>query len=91
MSGYLNIRWLCWSRDFNDVEFEDWNTVVQLCQAHVKFSIGAIRDLLRSDSNIPFREGIQKEGQQEIAEIEKRWSESPYRLIYTPARGGVIG
>lgn len=91
MSGYLNIRWLCWSRDFNDVEFEDWNTVVQLCQAHVKFSIGAIRDLLRSDSNIPFRDGIQKEGQQEIAEIEKKWSESPYRLIYTPARGGIVG
>lgn len=90
LSGYLNIRWLCWSRDFNDVEFEDWNKVVQLCQAHVKLSIGSIRDLLRSDSNIPFKEGIQKEGADEIAAIEKDWSESPYRLIYTPSRGGVI-
>lgn len=91
MSGFLNIRWLCWSRDFDDVEFEDWSKVIRLCQAHVKFSIGAIRDLLRNDSNIPFREGIQKEGQQEIAEIEKEWMENPIRNIYTPARGGLVG
>ena len=90
LSGYLNIRWLCWSRDFDDVEFEDWSKVVKLCQAHVKFSIGAIRDLLRSDSNIPFREGIQKEGKDEIDAIEKEWSENPYRLIYTPSRGGSL-
>ena len=68
-----------------------WSKVVKLCQAHVKFSIGAIRDLLRSDSNIPFREGIQKEGKDEIDAIEKEWSESPYRLIYTPSRGGLVG
>lgn len=91
ISGYLNIRWLCWSRDFNDVEFEDWSKVIQLCQAHVKKSIGSIRDLLRTDSNIPFREGLQKEGDNEIKEIEKEWSQSPSRLIYTPARGGLVG
>ncbi len=88
LSGYLNIRWFCWSRDFNDVEFEDWNKVVQLCQAHVKFSIGAVRDLLNPDSNIKFRDGLQKEGATEIAAIEKDWVDNPYRMIFTPARGG---
>lgn len=91
VSGYLNIRWLCWSRDFNDVEFEDWSKVVHLCQAFVKKSIGSIRELLRTDSNIPFKEGMAKEGDTEIESIEKEWRESPYRLIYTPARGGVLG
>lgn len=91
VSGYLNIRWLCWSRDFNDIEFEDWNKVVELCQAHVKKSIGAIRELLRTDSNIPFKEGMQKEGEDKIAEIEKAWQESSFPKIYTPARGGIVG
>lgn len=91
MSGFLNIKWLCWSRDFDDVEFEDWPKVIQLCQAHVKFSIGAIRDLLRSDSNVPIREGIQKEGEEAIAKIESEWKENPIRLIHTPARGGLVG
>lgn len=91
VSGFLNIRWLCWSRDFNDVEFEDWNKVIRLCQAHVKKSIGSIRELLRTDSNIPFKEGLQKEGDTEVSEIEKEWSQSPSRLIYTPARGGIVG
>lgn len=90
MSGYLNIIWLCWSRDFDDVEFEDWSKVIKLCQAHVKFSIGAIRDLLRSDSNVPFRDGIQKEGKEEIDAIEKEWMENPIRNIYTPQRGGIL-
>lgn len=90
MSGYLNIKWLCWSRDFNDVEFEDWYKVIQLCQAYVKVSIGAIRGLLRTDSNIPFKEGIDKEGAEEIKNIEKDWQENPARLMFTPARGGML-
>lgn len=91
VSGYLNIRWLCWSRDFNDVEFEDWSTVLKLCQAYVKVSIGSIRELLRTDSNIPFKDGMQKEGKDEIDAIEKEWKESPYNKIYTPSRGGIVG
>lgn len=90
MSGFLNIRWLCWSRDFNDVEFEDWSKVLNLCQAHVKVSIGAIRELLRTDSNVPFKEGMEKEGQDAINDWVKKAEEDPYRLIYTPQRGGVL-
>lgn len=90
MSGFLNIRWLCWSRDFNDVEFEDWSKVLSLCQAHVKVSIGAIRELLRTDSNVPFKEGMEKDGQDAINEWVKKAEEDPYRLIYTPQRGGVL-
>lgn len=90
LSGYLNIRWLCWSRNFDDVEFEDWPKVIQLCQAHVKFSIGAIRDLLNTDSNIPFRGGIQKEGHDEMKAILDEWAASPITKIYTPSRGGLL-
>lgn len=91
VSGYLNIRWLCWSRDFNDVEFEDFSTVLELCQAHVKKSIGSIRDLLRTDSNIPFREGMQKEGEDQIKKIEEDWKQSPIRLRFVTSRGGLVG
>lgn len=90
-SGFLNITWLCWSRNFDDIDAEDWYKVLQLCQAHVKKSIGAIRGLLRTDSNLPFREGMEKEGADEIDAIEKEWKESPYNDIYTSMRGGLIG
>lgn len=90
-SGFLNILWLCWSRNFDDVEFDDWSTVVRLCQAHVKATIGPIRELLRTDSNVPFKEGITKEGEEEILRIEKEWKESPFNKIYTTMRGGLIG
>lgn len=90
LTGYLNIKWLCWSRDFNDVQFEDWNQVIALCQAFVKVSIGSIRELLRTDSNLPFKDGITKEGQDEIKAIEDRWKESPSRLIYSTMRGGYL-
>lgn len=90
MTGCLNILWYCWSRDFSDVEFEDWQEVVPLCQAHVKMSIGAIRDLLGTDSNIKFKEGMQKEGQQERDAILKAWSESPVRLRHVTSRGGLV-
>lgn len=90
-SGFLNIVWLCWSRNFDDVEFDDWPTVIKLCQAHVKTTIGPIRELLRQDSNVPFKEGITKEGEEEIEKIENAWRESPYNKIYTTMRGGLIG
>lgn len=90
LTGYLNLKWLCWSRNFDDVAFEDWPQVIKLCQAHVKYSIGSIRELLRTDSNIPFREGMQKEGKAEIDEIVKDWAANPIRLIHTPARGGML-
>lgn len=91
VSGMLNIIWLCWSRNFDDVDFDDWSTVIRLCQAQVKASIGPIRELLRTDSNVPFKEGITKEGQDEIKEIEKELKENSYNKIYTPSRGGLIG
>ena len=90
LTGFLNIRWLCWSRNFDDVEFEDWPKVLRLCQSYVKFSIGSIRDLLRTDNNIPIRDGMQKEGSTEIAAQIKEWEESPITKIYTPSRGGMI-
>lgn len=90
-SGYLNIVWLCWSRNFDDVDFDDWPEVIQLCQAEVKNSIGPIRELLRTDSNVPFKEGITKEGQDEIEKIDKKWSEQSFNNIYTPMRGGLVG
>lgn len=90
MSGFLNIRWLCWSKDYNDVEFEDFSKVLELCQAFVKKSIGSIRELLRTDSNIPFKEGMQKEGEEKIKEIENDWKESPIRLRFVTSRGGVL-
>lgn len=89
-SGILNLLWLCWSRNFDDVDFADWTKVVQLCQAHVKATIGPIRELLRTDSNIPFKDGITKEGLDEISAIEKEWMESPYNKIYTTMRGSMI-
>lgn len=90
LSGYLNIVWLCWSRDFNDVDFEDWTKVIQLCQSYVKVSIGSIRELLKMDSNVPFKEGMQKEGQAEINKWIEKAEQDPYRLIYTTERGGVL-
>lgn len=90
-SGFLNVIWLCWSRNFDDVDFEDWSKVIELCQAHAKLTIGSIRELLRTDSNIPFKEGLAKEGQDTIDKIEKAWSENSYSKIYTPMRGGLIG
>lgn len=90
VSGFLNIIWLCWSRNFDDVDFDDWHKVIELCQAEVKVSIGAIRELLRTDSNIPFKEGMQKEGEETIKSIEKEWSEQSYNKSLTPMRGGVL-
>lgn len=90
ISGHLNIVWLCWSRNFDDVDFDDWHKVIELCQAEVKTSIGPIRELLRTDSNIPFRDGLTKEGEDTIKEIEKEWMEQSYNKIYTPMRGGVL-
>ena len=91
VTGMLNIIWLCWSRNFDDVDFDDWSTVIRLCQAQVKTSIGPIRELLRTDSNVPFKDGITKEGEDEIKEIEKELKENSYNKIYTPSRGGLVG
>lgn len=90
LTGYLNIKWLCWSRDFNDVEFEDWPQVIQLCQSHVKKSIGSIRALLRADSNLPFdAESMRKEGIAEIEAKDKEWAASPMNKIHAIERGGM--
>lgn len=42
------------------------------------------------DSNVPFKEGMQKEGQDEINKWIEKAEGDPYRLIYTPERGGVL-
>ena len=89
--GILNIIWLCWSRDWDDTDFEDFDDLLALCQASVKINIGSIRGLLKTDSNLPFNaEEMRKEGQQEWKEIIKEWKDSPFTKIYTPQRGGMI-
>ena len=91
IGGILNIVWLCWSRDWDDTDFEDFDDLLALCQASVKINIGSIRGLLKTDSNLPFNaEEMRKEGQQEWKEIIKEWKDSPFTKIYTPQRGGMI-
>ena len=91
IGGILNIVWLCWSRDWDDTDFEDFDDLLALCQASVKINIGSIRGLLKTDSNLPFNaEEMRKEGQQEWKDIIKEWKESPFTKIYTPQRGGMI-
>lgn len=91
IGGVLNIKWYCWSRDCNQVEFEDWEQFIALAQAGVKKTIGAIRALLKEDSNVPFdAKSMKQEGTTEWNEIIKAWKESPNRLKDTPMRGGMV-
>lgn len=89
MTSNLNIVWLCWSKYFDDVYFEDYETVIRFLQASVMSDFGAIRNALRQDSNIPLdAQRLIQTGEQQRAKIIEDWDKSNWGKKYAIERGG---
>lgn len=89
MTSNLNICWMCWSKYFDDVAFEDYEDVIRFCQASVMADFGAIRNLLRTDNNIPMdAQRLIQTGEDQRNKILEQWKTSPWRMRYAIERGG---
>ena len=49
IGGYLNVKWLCSSNDWDDVPFSLLSDVRDLCKAYVMRSLSSLRSLVKSD------------------------------------------
>lgn len=89
MTSNLNIVWLCWSKYFSDVAFEDYEMVLRFCQASVMADFGAIRGALKQDNNIPLdAQRLIQTGEELRNKTIEKWENSPWRLRYAIERGG---
>jgi hypothetical protein len=46
VGGVLNVKWLCWSRDWDDIEFNRLQEVRDICTARILQSLGMLRNLI---------------------------------------------
>lgn len=54
IGGFLNIHWLCMDLDYNHLPYDQLPNIRRLCTAYALRNIGALRNLLKTDENVPF-------------------------------------
>ena len=90
IGGMVNIKWLCWSNDWNDIRFIDISDVRALATSYALRNIGMLRAQVKSDApnNIDF--SLFNTRSSELREhVIKKWEGSSTNLNLAPLRGGL--
>lgn len=90
IGGMVNIKWLCWSNDWNDIRFIDIGDVRALATSYALRNIGMLRAQVKSDApnNIDF--SLFNTRSSELRErVMKKWEQSSTNLNLAPLRGGL--
>lgn len=90
IGGMVNIKWLCWSNDWNDIRFIDMGDVRALATSYALRNIGMLRAQVKSDApnNIDF--SLFNTRATELRDsVMKKWEGSSTNLNLAPLRGGL--
>lgn len=90
IGGCVNIKWLCWNKDWNNIRFIDLNNVRKMATSFALRNIGMLRSQVKSDApnNIDFSLFNQRADSLYDA-VYKEWSTSSTNLNLATVRGGL--
>lgn len=90
IGGFLNIHWLCMDLDYTHLPYDQLPNIRRLCTAYALRNFGALRNLLKTDENIPFNtEQMISRADAIEQEIKELFHENSLPLSLAIQRGGL--